>query len=73
MKNGKAKVIRKKPFQIQLLYQEEKKYQTKESQKTILGIDPGRQNIAISVITKNGEACALYPFLRGAPLLADHT
>ncbi|MBQ7456044.1 MAG: RRXRR domain-containing protein [Desulfovibrio sp.] len=44
LKNGKAKVIRKKPFQIQLLYQEEEKYKTKETQKTVLGIDPECQN-----------------------------
>ena len=50
-----AKVIRRKPFQIQLLYQEEEKYETQETQKTVLGIDPGRQNIGISVITKSGE------------------
>ena len=55
LKNGKAKVIQTKPFQIQLLYKEEEKYQTPEGQKTILGIDPGRENIGVAVITKNGE------------------
>ena len=48
-------MIQKKPFQIQLLYKEKIIYETKESQKTILGIDPGRQNIGLSVIKKNGE------------------
>ena len=55
LKTGKAKVIQKKPFQIQLLYKEKKKYENKTNQKMTLGIDPGRQNIGLSVIKENGE------------------
>ena len=51
LKEGKAKVVERKPFTIQLLYETEE-----ITQPLYLGIDPGRTNIGIAVVRENGEA-----------------
>ena len=50
-----AKVVQTKPFTIQLLYKETNLYETPDHMKTVMGIDPGRKNIGISVVTKGGQ------------------
>ncbi len=55
LKNNKAKVISSKPFQIQLLYKEKEIYHSQRDKRYILGIDPGRQNIGLSVIDRSGQ------------------
>ncbi len=50
LKSGRAKVICRKPFTIQLLYET-----TEYTQKLILGIDPGGKNIGWAVRKANGE------------------
>lgn len=48
LKQGKAKVINKCPFTIQLLYSS-----TNYTQKVTLGVDSGSKHIGISATTKN--------------------
>lgn len=49
LKEQKARVVRTKPFTIQLLYE------TKDVvQPLYLGIDPGRTNIGVAVVKENG-------------------
>ena len=50
LKSGRAKVICRKPFTIQLLYET-----TEYTQKLILGIDPGGKDIGWAVRKANGE------------------
>jgi hypothetical protein len=50
LKAGLAKVIRRKPFTIQLLYDT-----TSYTQPLIMGIDPGGKDIALVVRKENGE------------------
>ena len=50
LKSGQAKVIRTKPFTIQLLYEPE----THVVQKVVLGIDPGRTNIGVCAVREDG-------------------
>lgn len=51
LKEQKARVVRTKPFTIQLLYE------TKDVvQPLYLGIDPGRTNIGVAVVKANGTA-----------------
>ena len=50
LKSGRAKVICRKPFTIQLLYET-----TEYTQKLILGIDPGGKDIGFAVRKANGE------------------
>ena len=52
LKQGKARVVAKKPFTIQLLYDVPN---PGIAQKYILGIDPGRTNIGVTVVRENGE------------------
>lgn len=51
LKEGKARVVERKPFTIQLTYKS-----TEETQPLVLGIDPGRTNIGMSVVTESGES-----------------
>ena len=55
LKTGKAKVIQKKSFQIQLLYKEKELYPTPAHKKIVVGIDPGRQNIGSSAVCLDGN------------------
>lgn len=50
LKKGKAHVVRKIPFTIQLLYET-----MDQVQPVILGMDPGRTNIGICAITETGK------------------
>ena len=51
LKEQKARVVRTKPFTIQLLYE------TKDAVQPLhLGIDPGRTNIGVAVVKENGTA-----------------
>ena len=50
LKNKLARVVERKPFTIQLLYETDN-----ITQPLIMGIDPGRTNIGVSVITENGN------------------
>lgn len=50
LKEGKARVVERIPFTIQLTYQSEE-----ETQPLYLGIDPGRTNIGAAVIREDGE------------------
>ena len=51
LKEGKARVFERKPFTIQL------NYETAEiTQSLYLGIDPGRTNIGVSIVTEAGES-----------------
>jgi hypothetical protein len=51
LKEQKARVVRTKPFTIQLLYE------TKDAvQPLYLGIDPGRTNIGVAVVKADGTA-----------------
>ena len=50
LKSGKAKVVKRKPFTIQLLYAT-----TEYTQELILGIDPGGERVGFSVRKSNGE------------------
>lgn len=51
LKEGRARVVERKPFTIQLTYES-----TEETQPLVLGIDPGRTNIGMSVVTESGES-----------------
>ena len=51
LKSDRAKVICRKPFTIQLLYEN-----TEYTQKLILGIDPGGRDIGWAVRKANGSA-----------------
>jgi 5-methylcytosine-specific restriction endonuclease McrA len=51
LKSKKAKVVNRKPFTIQLLYETK----TKVVQHIILGIDPGRTNIGDTAIRADGK------------------
>ena len=51
LKEGKARVVERKPFTIQLTYES-----AEETQPLVLGIDPGRTNIGMSVVTESGES-----------------
>lgn len=51
LKNQKARVVRIKPFTIQLLYET-----NDVVQPLYLGIDPGRTNIGVAVVKANGTA-----------------
>ena len=51
LKNQKARVVRTKPFTIQLLYET-----NDVVQPLYLGIDPGRTNIGVAVVKANGTA-----------------
>ena len=47
---GKARVVERRPFTIQL------NYETKEiTQPLYLGIDPGRTNVGAAVVCEDGE------------------
>ena len=48
LKSGKAKVVKKCPFTIQLLYDS-----TNHTQKVTLGVDSGSRHIGISATTKD--------------------
>ena len=50
LKNGLAKVVQRKPFTIRLCYKTEG-----ITQKLVLGIDPGRQNIGLAVVKETGQ------------------
>ncbi len=50
LKSGKVKVVKRKPFTIQLLYET-----TEYIQKLTLGIDPGSEKIGFAVRKNNGE------------------
>lgn len=50
LKQGKAKVVKKEPFTIQLLYGS-----SGYKQKCIIGIDTGSKNIGIAVTTEDGR------------------
>lgn len=50
LKQGKAKVVKKEPFTIQLLYGS-----SGYKQKCIVGIDAGSKNIGIAVTTEDGR------------------
>lgn len=52
LKQGKAKVVERIPFTIQLLYAT-----PDVTQPLFLGIDPGRTNIGLCVVKGSGEAC----------------
>jgi hypothetical protein len=52
LKSKKAKVVNRKPFTIQLLYETK----TKVVQPIILGIDPGRTNIGDTAVRIDGKA-----------------
>ena len=51
LKEQKARVVRAKPFTIQLLYETDDAVQL-----LYLGIDPGRTNIGVAVVKANGTA-----------------
>lgn len=51
LKTKKAVIVKTKPFAIRLKYQTDKK-----CQPIILGIDPGRTNIGLCAVTKNGNS-----------------
>lgn len=51
LKQGKAKVVERKPFTIRLLYTT-----ADVTQPLFLGIDPGRTNIGLCVVSENGKA-----------------
>jgi len=53
LKEGKAKVVKRRPFTIQLLYSS-----GHYKQDIILGIDPGYANVGFSAITKKQELIA---------------
>ena len=55
LKTKRAHVVRSKPFQIQLNYQEVQLYETPENKKITLGIDPGRVNIGLAAVNNDGE------------------
>ena len=48
LKSGKARVVSTCPFTVQLLYETEEK-----TQPLILGIDPGRTNIGMAIVTED--------------------
>jgi N6-L-threonylcarbamoyladenine synthase len=50
LKSGKARVVRRTPFTIQLLYET-----TEYVQPVTLGIDPGYQNVGLSAVTDQKE------------------
>ncbi len=50
LRDGRAKVVCRHPFTIQLTYNTPKR-----TQKLILGIDPGRENIGTAVVNEKGE------------------
>ena len=50
LKEGKAKVVRRRPFTIQLLYSS-----GQHRQEIVLGIDPGYANVGFSAITEKKE------------------
>lgn len=54
LKAGNARVVERKPFTIQLLYETEG-----ATQPLCLGIDPGRTNIGMAVVKENGEPVML--------------
>lgn len=51
LKQGKARVVSTNPFTIQLLYET-----ANVTQPLVLGIDPGRTNIGMSVVREDGRA-----------------
>ena len=53
LKNGLAKVVRREPFTIQLLYET-----TEHTQPVTLGIDPGYEHIGLSASTEEEELFA---------------
>ena len=53
LKQKKARVVATKPFTIKLEYDVPHPDQT---QKYVLGIDPGRTNIGVTVVRENGES-----------------
>ena len=50
LKEGKARVVERAPFTVQLAYETEE-----ATQGLYLGIDPGRTNIGVSVVREDGE------------------
>jgi hypothetical protein len=50
LKSGKAKVVRRAPFTIQLLYET-----TEYVQPVTLGVDPGYENVGLSAVTDKKE------------------
>ena len=50
LKQGKAKVVRRTPFTIQLMYSS-----TNYTQSITLGVDAGSKHIGLSATTKNKE------------------
>ena len=53
LKNGLAKVVRREPFTIQLLYET-----TEHTQPVTLGVDPGYEHIGLSASTEEEELFA---------------
>ena len=51
LRDGKAKVVRREPFTIQLTYEPE----TNEVQETTLGMDIGYENVGVSVVSESKE------------------
>jgi hypothetical protein len=50
LKSGKARVVRRTPFTIQLLYKT-----TEHTQPVTLGVDPGYGNVGLSAVTDRWE------------------
>ncbi len=50
LKSGKAKVVKRLPFTIQLMYEPV----TRVKQDVVFGIDPGRVNIGLSAVREDG-------------------
>ena len=50
LKDGKARIFKRTPFTVQLLYDTPDK-----KQDLVLSVDPGRTNIGVSVLTKTGK------------------
>lgn len=50
LRDGKAKVVKSKPFTIQLLYEPD----TKITQPVYIGVDPGRTNIGLAAVREDG-------------------
>ena len=50
LKTGAAKVVGHNPFTVRLLYQT-----ADATQALTLGIDPGRTNIGVAVVSENGD------------------
>ena len=56
LKSGKAKVVSKCPFTIQLLYEPE----TNVVQEIVLGVDTGSKNVGVACVSSNAESMLSY-------------